>query len=84
MRHFVKFFRIYVIKIHFFIRQIFFSDEAILCLNVTVYGLNCRCRCKENLHWITDPFTQHPEKVNVWGDIVQDGPLTEQIYIDFY
>ncbi|KAJ8942984.1 hypothetical protein NQ318_001708 [Aromia moschata] len=52
-----------------FIANILFSDEATFFLNGHVNRQNTRYWSQENLHWMQEYHTQHPQKVNVWAGI---------------
>lgn len=49
--------------------EIVFFNKASFCLNGKVNRRNCQYWSIDNLHYIQETFTQHPQKINLWAAI---------------
>ncbi|EFN87298.1 hypothetical protein EAI_02616, partial [Harpegnathos saltator] len=52
--------------------NIVFSDECTFTLKGEVNRHNCRYWSDTNPRWMQEPRTQYPQKVNVWGGILNN------------
>jgi len=69
-----------------FFYQIVFTDEATFTLTGEVNNQNFRLwydDLNENLNWMQETHTQHPQKINVWYGII-DGYLIGPFFFFFF